>query len=52
MGDKIRGIDWDQDMDDFERQDKNSVIYVLERKKNLKDLGQIKDLIGSALSED
>lgn len=36
-------------MDDFECQGKNFGIYFLESEKNLKDLGQIKDIIGSTL---
>lgn len=51
-GDKIRRIGWGQAMDDFECQDKNFGIYFLESERNLKDLGQIKDIIGSVLSED
>jgi len=39
-------------MDDFECQDKSFSIYFLENEKNLKDFEEIKDIIGSALSED
>lgn len=39
-------------MDDFECQADNFGIYFLGNEKNLKDFGQIKDIIGHSLSED